>query len=82
MDPAAFTTEFAADYFPITGDPRYGEILHSAVFIADEIVFTKNDSTAIYPWMFSTIPDLLKQYFFHAPDGQKLTLRFFRSKGV
>ena len=59
-----------------------GEIVHSAVVIADEIVFTKNGATAIYPWMFATVPDLLKQYSFLAPDGQQLTLRYFRSKGV
>ena len=92
VTPETFTEELAANYFPITGDPRYGdvlilatpsgEILHSAVFIADEIVFTKNGSTAIYPWMFSTIPDLLMQYSFHALDGQQLTLRYFRSKSL
>ncbi len=91
-DPASFTRDLAADYFPIAGDPRYGdivilatpagEILHSAVFIADEIVFTKNGSTAIFPWMFSTVTDLLKQYSFHAPEGQQLTVRYFRSKGA
>ena len=92
VTPETFTEELAANYFPITGDPRYGdvlilatpsgEILHSAVFIADEIVFTKNGSTAIYPWMFSTIPDLLMQYSFHALEGQQLTLRYFRSKSL
>ena len=92
VDPVNFTKELAADYFPITGDPRYGdvlilakpdgEIVHSAVFIADEIVFTKNGSTAIYPWMFSTVPDLLKQYSFLAPEGQQLVLRYFRNKGA
>ena len=92
VDSATFTRELATEYFPISGDPRYGdvlvlanpdgEILHSAIFIADEIVFTKNGSTTLYPWMLSTIPDLLKQYSFHAPDGQQLTLRFFRNKGA
>lgn len=92
VNPANFAQELAANYFPISGDPRYGdviilsvpsgEILHSAVFIADEIVFTKNGSTSIYPWMLSTIPDLLKQYSFHAPDGQQLKVSYFRNKGA
>ena len=92
VETANFTQELAADYFPIAGDPSYGdililtnpdgEILHSAVFIADDIVFTKNGATAIYPWMFSTVADLLKQYTFHAPDGQQLVLRYFRNKGA
>jgi hypothetical protein len=92
VDPANFTRKLSADYFAISGDPSYGDILilakpdgeivHSAVFIADEIVFTKNGATAIYPWMFSTVPDLLKQYSFLAPDGQQLTQRYYRNKGV
>lgn len=92
VDAAIFTREIAGDHFPVTGDPRYGDILvlakpdgeivHSAVFIADDIVFTKNGATAIYPWMFATITDLQKQYSFLAPYGQQLTLRFFRSKAM
>ena len=92
VDAASFMREIATDYFPISGDPTFGdiiilakpdgEIVHSAVFIADEIVFTKNGATPIFPWMFSTVPDLLKQYSFLAPEGQQLTLRYFRNKGV
>ncbi len=90
VDAATFTKEIATGYFPISGDPRYGdlvivstpngEVVHSAVFIADEIVFTKNGATAIYPWMFATVADLLKQYSFLAPEGQQLVLRYFRNK--
>jgi hypothetical protein len=90
--PDYFAREIAANYYPITSDPRYGdvlvmakpdgEIVHSAVFIADEIVFTKNGSTAIYPWMFSTVTDLVKQYSFQAPEGQHLTLTYFRNKSL
>jgi hypothetical protein len=92
VDSVNFTKELTTDYFPISGDPRYGDILilakpdgeivHSAVVIADEIVFTKNGATAIYPWMLSTVADLLKQYSFLAPDGQQLTLRYFRNKAM
>ena len=91
-NPEYFTRELAQNYAPVTDCPRYGDVLimakpdgdivHSAVFIADEIVFTKNGATAIFPWMFSTVPDLLKQYSFHAPEGQQLTLRYFRNKGA
>ena len=59
-----------------------GDIVHSAVFIADEIVFTKNGSTAIHPWMFSTVPDLVKQYSFHAPEGEHLSLRYLRHRSM
>jgi hypothetical protein len=91
-DPSTFSKEVAANYYSVSSDPRYGdvlifskpdgEIVHSAVFIADDIVFTKNGATAIFPWMLSTIPDLLKQYSFLAPDDQKLTLRYYRNKDL
>ncbi len=90
VDPESFVAEVSGSYFPISGDPAFGdlltlskpdgEIVHSAIFIADEIVYTKNGATPIFPWTFSTVPDLLRQYSFHAPDGQQLTLRFFRNK--
>ena len=70
---------------PVTDCPRYGDVLIMAKPDGDIIhsaVFTKNGATAIFPWMFSTVPDLLKQYSFHAPEGQQLTLRYFRNKGA
>jgi hypothetical protein len=90
VDGAGFARKISEDYFPVINDPRYGDILvfsrpdgeivHSAVFIADDIAFTKNGATSIFPWMLSTIPDLQKQYSFLAPEGQQLTLHYFRSK--
>ncbi|MBX7210462.1 MAG: hypothetical protein K1X78_19285 [Verrucomicrobiaceae bacterium] len=83
-------SELRTAYHPVSGDPRYGDILmlgkpdgdvvHSAVFLADDVVFTKNGATPIYPWMLSTIPDLLRQYSFEVETGQKLTTNFFRKK--
>ncbi len=40
--------------------------IHSAVYIADDICFTKNGGTAVRPWMLSTISDLLEQYSFQS----------------
>ncbi len=90
VNQASFVAELAGSYFAISGDPTFGdllilakpdgEIVHSAVFIADEIVYTKNGATPIFPWTFSTVMDVLRQYSFHAPDGQQLTLRYFRNK--
>ena len=77
------------NYYPAAGDPHYGDLVlltkpdgsavHSAIYIADNIVFTKNGSTVAYPWMLSTVEDLLKQYTFQVPDGQKLNVNYFRS---
>ena len=38
------------------------EIKHSAVFLADDIVFTKNGNNYRQPWMIMRIPDLLATY--------------------
>ena len=90
VDPASFVQQISENYYPLSGDPRYGDVLiltrpdggivHSAVFIAADVVFTKNGATEIYPWMLSTVPDLLKHYSFQAPEGQQLSVRYFRSK--
>jgi hypothetical protein len=80
------------NYFPIPGDPRYGDMLvlstpdgtvvHSAIYLADDVVFTKNGSTVIHPWMLETIPDLLNQYSFSLQPGQQLTINYFRNKSL
>ena len=80
-----------SDYYPITADPRFGDIalfvvpgandaIHSAVFLADDIVYTKNGALDLYPWMFSSISNLLEQYSFYAQPGQQLEVRYFRNK--
>jgi hypothetical protein len=82
--------ELKNNYYPATGDPRYGDvvlftkpdgsIIHSAVYIADDICFTKNGGTVIYPWMLAPLSDLLEQYNFQAGPGQQLTVTYFRNK--
>ena len=82
--------ELKENYYPPPGDPRYGDIvvfskpdgsiIHSAVYIADDICFTKNGSTVIYPWMLASISELLDQYSFKVPPDQKLTVSYFRDK--
>jgi hypothetical protein len=39
-----------------------GEGIHSATFIADDIVFTKNGSSMAAPWIFVNLADLLTYY--------------------
>lgn len=90
VDDAYLAERLKLDYFPVASDPRYGDLvllvvpegglIHSAVFLADDVVFTKNGDTLLHPWMLSTIADLLKQYSFHVPAGQKLIVKYFRNK--
>jgi hypothetical protein len=78
------------DYFPIQGDPRYGDVVvlcnpegfavHSAVFLADDFVYTRNGYLGFHPWKISTIQELLSVYSFMVPPDQKLSVNYFRNK--
>lgn len=60
------------NFYQIAAPSLYGDIVllmndkqevkHSAVFIADDIVFTKNGNNYRQPWMLMRIPDLLATY--------------------
>lgn len=75
-------------YMPTEGTPLLGDILvfkradgaviHSCVYVADEIVFTKNGSSAMMPWMLMTLRDVIAFY----PAEPALTVQAFRLKGI
>jgi len=60
---------FMSDYYTIAGNPLLGDILvlitpqgkaiHSCVFVADNIVFTKNGLTSCAPWVLMELTDVL-----------------------
>jgi hypothetical protein len=60
------------NYYPIAKPTAYGDLiflvdrknsaLHSAVYIADDIVFTKNGDNYMQPWMLMRLKDLLGLY--------------------
>jgi len=52
------------------------EIKHSAVFLADDLVFTKNGNNYRQPWMIMHIPDLLATY----PDTPAMRPVYIRRK--
>ena len=54
------------------------EILHAAVFIADDIVFTKNGSLESRPWMLMHL-DQMKEYY-PIPKEQPW-MSYYRHKG-
>jgi len=76
------------NYVPATGEPRFGDIIlltlpdgssiHSAVYIADGIVFTKNGPSLATPYVFSTMEDMLAFY----PSSEKITLTYYRRAGT
>ncbi len=79
-----------ADYYPVFSDPRYGdlvflikpsgEIVHSAVFLADDVVYTKNGGHFTAPWMLAKIPDLLDSYSTFADEAGLLKAMYYRNK--
>jgi hypothetical protein len=78
------------DYYPVLSDPRYGDIAvflmpdqtmrHVAVYLADDLFFTKNGDNPWHPWVYSTKEDLIENLFFGLSEGQSLTIHYFRSK--
>ena len=78
------------DFYPVFSDPRYGDlvflekpsgdIIHSSVFIADEIVYTKNGGHFLSPWMLMTIPDMVTAFSALMPEDQRLKVTYYRNK--
>lgn len=90
-DPEAAKREVSAKYFQIIKPTKMGdlallmtskaEVLHSSVFVADDIVFTKNGAIPTEPWRFMKIDDM-RSYFsvFYQTEGA-LNVVYFRKKG-
>lgn len=74
-------------YEPVAGRPRFGDVvllmlpdgssIHSATYIADDIVYTKNGMSPASPFIFSTIEDMLAFY----PNSESIRLAYRRLKG-
>jgi hypothetical protein len=70
-DPGFAAQFIQKNYYQISAPSQYGDILllmsnnkieHSAVFLADDLVFTKNGRDYREPWILMHIPDLLATY--------------------
>jgi hypothetical protein len=89
-DPKGVLLELRSKYFPATGDPRYGDLVifskadgtlvHMAVYIADDICFTKNGSTALDPWLLKSTQELTERYSCQLQPGEQLSVSYYRSK--
>lgn len=74
------------DYTVVNGPPTYGDLvtlfnsqgdaLHVAVYIAEDIVFTKNGVNALQPWVLMRMDDMMS-YF---PSAEPLRVVIFRKK--
>jgi hypothetical protein len=89
-DPAFVRQTFVNDYYPVQSDPRYGDILvlarpdgsliHSCVYIADNIVYTKNSANFRDPFILMKIEDMVDTFTAQIPEGQSLTVQYYRNK--
>lgn len=85
-DPAYAVQYIQKNFYQIAAPSLYGDILllmngkneikHSAVFLADDIVFTKNGNNYRQPWMLMRITDLLATY----PDNPPMKAIYMRRK--
>ena len=84
-DPAYTVKYLEANYYQIAEPSRYGDIImfldgdsnnaiHSAVYLADDIVFTKNGNNMAQPWMLMHLKDLVMKYESDGP-GRMLVYR-------
>lgn len=86
-DPAVALQALARDYYPIKDAPRYGDLvclfdrdrrlLHTTVYIADRVVFTKNGAYFSQPWLLEDFNDVVARY----STAQGLQVVAYRSKG-
>jgi len=84
--PEVVRTTIENDYFPVPGQPSMGDlvlfyapdrsIVHSAVYIADDILFTKAGPSFTSPWLLMTQDEVLAAF----PAYEKLDLAYFRLK--
>lgn len=82
----AVTATILNDYHLVTGRRTFGDILlfakpdgtviHSCVYVADEIVFTKNGSSQNSPWILMSLPDVVAYY----PTDTPIDVQVYRAK--
>lgn len=85
-DPRLTTLHIAEDYTPVSGPMRFGDVLmfltdasfplHSCVYIADDIVYTKNGQSATIPWVLMKLGDVKRIY----SRNQPITIQTYRLK--
>ena len=74
------------DYYPVPGSPSFGDlvlffapdhtIIHSAVYVADDILFTKNGPHLTSPWLLVTQAEVLTAF----PAYDRLDVSCYRSR--
>ncbi len=90
VNPAFAYEVIRSGYYVISGGTRLGDLVllanskgklvHSAVCIADDIVFTKNGAGSTQPWMFMRMADLLELYEGTYQTDGPLQVMYYRKR--
>ncbi len=88
FEPAQIRKSLKTDYTEVGTNWVFGDLimlmdtnkqaLHMCVYIADDVVFTKNGATFLAPWVLMKMPDMMKDYTLKGP----VQLASFRKKDV
>jgi hypothetical protein len=88
-----YTRQFlVAQYYAIAQPSQLGDLvflsdsdnaaMHAAVYIADDIVFTKNGFHCTQPWIVMHLKDMVETYAARLPPGKKVNALYFRQKDM
>lgn len=75
-DPRIAAAYVRENFEPINGEPQYGDVIfftdpsskeahHSCVYLADDIVYTKNGRSLLEPWVFMHLSEVRDIYGMH-----------------
>ena len=88
FNPAAIQAALRSEYTPVKTNWSFGDVLmlkdnasmaiHMCVYIADDVVFTKNGASLVAPWTLMKLPEMLKVY---QPE-QPIVLVGYRKKAI
>jgi hypothetical protein len=72
LEPARAAAVLAGDYESVPGPGQFGDLIlftddgvnvvHSCVYIADDVVFTKNGTSEMQPWLLMTLEQVEAAY--------------------
>lgn len=89
-DTAHWGRKLNADYFSVFADPRYGdilvvarptgEVLQAAVYLADDLVFTRIGPTRWEPWSIMTVADLMEISAIRLSHQEAPAISYYRNR--
>ena len=57
-----------------------GSIIHSCVYLADGMVYSKNGANHSAPWLITTIPEISSSYAAYINTNESLKVLYYRNK--